>query len=356
MKKKDFDCNTGNYVQELQVSIGAGGEAEGMRDFRGKCFPIWVMATMSSGKSTLINAILGAELLPSKNEACTARPCRVYSLEKGRERLVIYKNRYRTRSEITRLGARENVIAGLRESIAGANEDGSVDEICFYTPIKDLISRYGVVITDTPGTNNSLDSSHEQVTDRELDGMKTGLVIYLINAEQLGINDDKALLLKLRRAVDESEGLSVIFVINKSDSIDEERESLEQFVAETEEYLIGCGFESPEIIPVSALAALLFKRALSGESLTRRELLHFRDYLSLYKSEKTDLTSYAVTQASENWRGEITVGGSCYRRSEVYAALKNTGVPYLTDAVQRCIFFRELKKKGPVKRKEGLKK
>lgn len=35
-------------------------------------FPINVIATMSSGKSTLINALLGKKLMPSKNEACTA--------------------------------------------------------------------------------------------------------------------------------------------------------------------------------------------------------------------------------------------------------------------------------------------
>ncbi|MBP3665407.1 MAG: dynamin family protein, partial [Tyzzerella sp.] len=34
-------------------------------------FPVIVMATMSSGKSTLINALLGQQVLPSKNEACT---------------------------------------------------------------------------------------------------------------------------------------------------------------------------------------------------------------------------------------------------------------------------------------------
>ena len=40
-------------------------------------FEIAVIATMSSGKSTLINAILGQELMPSKNEACTAKVSRI---------------------------------------------------------------------------------------------------------------------------------------------------------------------------------------------------------------------------------------------------------------------------------------
>ena len=35
-------------------------------------FPVNVVATMSSGKSTLINALLERKLMPAKNEACTA--------------------------------------------------------------------------------------------------------------------------------------------------------------------------------------------------------------------------------------------------------------------------------------------
>lgn len=35
-------------------------------------FEVSVIATMSSGKSTLINSLLHTELLPSENKACTA--------------------------------------------------------------------------------------------------------------------------------------------------------------------------------------------------------------------------------------------------------------------------------------------
>lgn len=36
-------------------------------------YPTFVISTMSSGKSTLINALVGKELLPSSNRACTAK-------------------------------------------------------------------------------------------------------------------------------------------------------------------------------------------------------------------------------------------------------------------------------------------
>lgn len=40
-------------------------------------FEVSVIATMSSGKSTLINSLLHTELLPSENKACTATICRI---------------------------------------------------------------------------------------------------------------------------------------------------------------------------------------------------------------------------------------------------------------------------------------
>ena len=34
---------------------------------------VLVVSTMSSGKSTLINALIGQDLFPSRNDACTAK-------------------------------------------------------------------------------------------------------------------------------------------------------------------------------------------------------------------------------------------------------------------------------------------
>ena len=45
---------------------------KGIKIEENKVFPMAVIATMSSGKSTLINALIGKEILPSANAACTA--------------------------------------------------------------------------------------------------------------------------------------------------------------------------------------------------------------------------------------------------------------------------------------------
>lgn len=42
-----------------------------------KTYSVAVVATMSAGKSTLLNAMIGHRLLPARNEACTASVCRI---------------------------------------------------------------------------------------------------------------------------------------------------------------------------------------------------------------------------------------------------------------------------------------
>ena len=59
------------FTDSLSASDKEGLESAFSR-IQENVFPIHVIATMSSGKSTLINALLRKKLMPSKNEACTA--------------------------------------------------------------------------------------------------------------------------------------------------------------------------------------------------------------------------------------------------------------------------------------------
>ena len=57
-------------------------------------FKTCIIATMSSGKSTFINSIIGDEILPEKNEACTARTMAVIDKDyaEGIKAYIIRKN------------------------------------------------------------------------------------------------------------------------------------------------------------------------------------------------------------------------------------------------------------------------
>lgn len=66
-------------------------------------FKVCVVATMSSGKSTFINSIIGEEIMPEKNEACTARTMSVLDNDSAitKKAHIIRKNGTKEIVEIT---------------------------------------------------------------------------------------------------------------------------------------------------------------------------------------------------------------------------------------------------------------
>ena len=86
MKKKTVKVHSLNKKKVNEQKINSSEKkslasselfAENVSVNTDRMYPMLVMATMSSGKSTLINALLGEHILPNKNEACTSK---IYSI------------------------------------------------------------------------------------------------------------------------------------------------------------------------------------------------------------------------------------------------------------------------------------
>lgn len=75
--------------------------------------------------------------------------------------------------------------------------------------------------------------------------------------------------------IEKNAKIKILFALNKVDVIDEEYESVEEFMKTVREYLAECGFANADIVPVSAMAALLFKKVLAKEKLTKMEYENF---------------------------------------------------------------------------------
>ena len=221
-----------------------------------KMYPMLVMATMSSGKSTLINALLGEELLPSKNEACTAK---IYSIidDDNAEKSTIYVT-YNDGKTIIK----------ETEKLDDINSDDNVSNVLICGHVKGVLNTdKAFLIIDTPGPNNSQNREHENTMKSVLDNVHGGLIVYVLNATQLGIKDDKVVLELLKKQIKAAPDTRVLFVLNKVDQIDEEKESIQQYIEHTRNYLLENKIDNPVIIPVSALAALVFKKVLNNYEL-----------------------------------------------------------------------------------------
>lgn len=236
-----------------------------------------IIATMSSGKSTLLNAILGKEILPSKNEACTATICRikdVHGLKKFRlkaetlEGEIISDWQDITSDEITKF-----------------NEEGNTKGINLFVEgdIPGINSgEMNLVLIDTPGPNNSQNMEHKELTYKFIkDTRNNPLVLYVMNATQAATNDDAKLLSEISEIVKKNGKQAeerFIFALNKIDCFDPEKESIETLIENSKKYLKSFGIENPKIFPLSAEAAKLVRLRECGEELSRTQKANLNAY------------------------------------------------------------------------------
>lgn len=237
-----------------------------------------IVGTMSSGKSTFLNSIIGLELFPSKNTACTAKTFTYY----GNPEIdyFLYMNN-KTKKPVVR----KNL---LIDQVEKWNSNQKIFEVSIEGPVN-LNKKKSFAVIDTPGPNNSMDQNHEKVMKKALSNADYKKVIYLLNATQLGVDDDKRLLNIIK---DQANLKDIIFVVNKADMIDDtEQENLQMVSKSVMKYLENNGFEMPTIYFVSAAAAMLATKTQSNIPLTRRESI---TYWRFEETMKRDLAEYNI--------------------------------------------------------------
>ncbi len=289
-------------------------------------FPVIVMATMSSGKSTLINALLGEDILPSQNMACTAKV--FYLLD---DDTATSNKLYLTKKD----GSVSCEESNLTEKLKVANNDENVLEILLTGQIKGVQNtNRNLLMIDTPGPNNSTDRTHEEIAKGIMDKVNGGLILYVMNATQMGTNDDKKLLEFVSDQLRVKPDLKVMFVVNKVDEFEQERESILKCIRETKNHLISCGFKNPDIVPVSALAALLFNKVEKSVELTRTERNNFQKLFDIFYSAKLNLGVYSMVDDVSVLSENVNMGTDEIPLIQLKDAFANTGIPELERKIQ----------------------
>ena len=204
-------------------------------------FEVCVVATMSAGKSTLINSMLGTKLMPSKQEACTAIITRIKDARDGESNWqaeVYDKNgRMIETHEALDYPTMERLNSDQKVSLIKMNGD-----IPFVTA--DDVS---LVLIDTPGPNNSRDPEHKKVQSEFLGKSSKSLVLYIMEGT-FGSDDDNALLQRVADSMKVGGKQSkdrFIFVVNKMDDRKKEDGDTEQTLERIRAYLKKHGVTNP---------------------------------------------------------------------------------------------------------------
>ena len=235
-------------------------------------FPVNVVATMSAGKSTLINALLGKKLMPSSQEACTATISEIQDNDKEIFEAQAFDkdgNLYATESNLN--------LKKMKEW--NSNEKISKIEIKGDIPFVNADDTR-LILMDTPGPNNSRDKAHKETTMRALSESSKTLVLYILNAGQLKVSDDNNLLNMVAESMKVGGKQSkdrFIFVVNKLDDFDSEEDDVGSALDGVRKYLEDKGIENPNVYPASAKVALDIREALKDKRIDNQNSLKAKD-------------------------------------------------------------------------------
>ena len=235
-------------------------DREQFADVSKEAIPICVVGTYSSGKSTFINALIGAEILPSGPQPLTAR---IHKIENSRqpdrasikfnyqdepitiqfqgndavkiskfsdEPLISELNR--TLAETGSLAMRvERILSILNKKDNADNADGVDDEDSPQkSPIGSLIeitfpfnregvfgqSRNTYVVFDTPGSNSATNTSHIKVLQEAMQNLSNGLPIYVSTYQQLDTTNNLELC-DMIKSMERLDSRYTMIVVNKAD-------------------------------------------------------------------------------------------------------------------------------------------
>ena len=286
-----------------------------------------VCATMSAGKSTFVNALLGMDVLPARHGAATAKVTSVYDKD-GTDGLIGFVQ------DIS--GGISEVCDGVNASILDEwNSDRNIARIFLQGDLDGIANQgFKVAVHDTPGTNNSDDCKHHTITKKFLLESSPNIVVYVANTEHLCTTDEQKLLKELRSIV-RQRNTPVLFVLNKADSIDTGKEDLPSLIDSYKAFLDNMGFSDPMVRPVSSKAARLLKMALNGRSAQFSEME--RDDFPLIVRRFTNRMAFDDVQPKHDYGNAdaiVSVDGEEYDSSALRIALTHTGIHGVETALE----------------------
>jgi len=313
------EIKKGPFAELNEVEILSAFEHAKSSDFE-----VCVVATMSAGQSTLINALLGTKLMPSKQEACTGIITRIKdnATESSTLKAEVF------RCEERQAETYENLTYPIMERL-NADENVSVIHVSGNIPFVSS-EDVSLVLINTPGPNNASDKRHNKIQSELLKKSSKALVLYIMTGE-FGTDDDNALLNRVAESMKDGGKQSkdrFLFVVNKLDDRKPEDGDTDQTLARVRAYLKTHGISDPNLFPAAALPALNIRLIQSGADVdeeTRDDTevkikklnrtkrvdahgqplapLHFEKYASLPRSLQKEINEQ-LHVARVKWQGK----------------------------------------------------
>ncbi len=191
--------------------------------------PVCVMGLYSSGKSAFINALIGAEVLPSEPDPETAKNYKITCSDHAEIRFLCNGKKI-----IKNFDGQKDKAKQMCLTIKEINSKIHDDEINLSDLIEVdypfeksalLTDKYQFVFYDTPGSNTASNEQHIKILRKALLDQTNGLPVFVTQPDSMDQKDNEDIIKMIEELGDSLDKINTLVVINKSDRL--EKKSLE---------------------------------------------------------------------------------------------------------------------------------
>lgn len=301
-------------------------------------FEVVVVAPMSSGKSTLINSILGMNLLPAVNSATTATITRIKNVD-AKEQFTVSCQKKNGKV----LADCEPATLQLLDNLNQQAKD--IECISVEGNIPNIPSgKVNIVFVDTPGGNNARDARHMAIMKDAISDENKGMILYVFNFTQLETGDCDQILSLVAKAMsntttDKHIRDRFIFVCNKMDAQNPETEPYDNILNEIKKFLKEKGISDPNLFFTCADACKLIRMKKAGVRLNDSDEDRLFGYLRPFNRDSRQLFRYASIpdEVKEEFEKQIEEFKKNGDKENLDIAEINSGIPALENVIRTYI-------------------
>ena len=308
--------DTGNRLLNYLLEIRAGKSSQGddtlglqsveedinkaLTALKEQKYQVAIIAAMKAGKSTFINALIGADVLASESEACTVCRTDIRPIDAEQTpRLLEYQEGERKPIVLVE-GEAEKIRQAFLERTRQIRETNNPDNTIRFEleypieAISKVPSLAGFRLIDTPGPNEWQSDSFNTTALKQtaLEALRTcDAILFILDYTSFKDNTNSELLKELieqRSEFLKQDAGKIYFILNKVDRKSEKDRPIPNVIEDLQKTLIDFGIPEPIIYPVSAWQGLL-ARLINNQTATKENKKDFKNFfLARYMEEDED--------------------------------------------------------------------